>query len=177
VITKSIISDALQNKGRARQLIYESYLGYVLTVTRRYSISASDEVDMVQDIFIEIFSCLDRFDHKKGEFKPWLRKIAVNQVLKRKRKNANMYLVSLDGVASLTTADSELEEFDAEYIITEISRLPEGYQTVFNMYEIDGYSHKEIGQKLEISEQTSKSQLSRAKKLLRSKLRRFVVNL
>jgi len=168
------VHDALNNKGKARQLIYESYLGYVLTVTRRYGISISDEVDMVQDIFVEVFISLDRYDSGKGEFKSWLRKIAVNQILKRKRKGSNMYVVSLEQVSSQTTSDMQLAEYDAEYILDEIDKLPEGYQTVFNMYEIDGYSHKEIGKKLKISAQTSKSQLSRAKNLLRKKLRRFI---
>jgi len=176
LISAAIISDALKNKGTARQLIYESYLGYVLTVTRRYGIQSADEVDMVQDIFIEIFSSLERYDSRKGEFKSWLRRIAVNQVLKRKRKNTNMYVVSLEGT-SLPIEDSQLGDLDAEYIINEISKLPEGYQTVFNLYEIDGYSHKEIGQQLNITPQTSKSQLSRAKKMLRNKLRKFVAKL
>ena len=174
MITNNIISAAAENDKGARQQIYESYLGYVLTIIRRYGISSSDEVDMVQDIFIEIFVSIYRYDSNKGEFKPWLRAVSVNQILKRIKKSKRLEIVGLNQDNDVKETSLQLGEYDTEYIVREIAQLSKGYRTVFNMYEIDGYSHKEIANKLSITVQTSKSQLSRAKSILRDKLSKFI---
>lgn len=174
MITATTIQNAIVNKGVARQAIYQNFLGYMLTVVRRYGIAESDEADVIQDIFVEAFVSLSNYDSQKGEFTPWLRQLAVNQILKRKRKSKKMSIVELKTSSHEDQVDIVYEDFETGYILDEIQKLPSGYQTVFNMYEIDGYSHKEIGKALDISPQTSKSQLSRAKGILKKKLSRYL---
>jgi len=174
VISATTIAAATANDPTARQEIYEAYLGYVLTIIRRYGISASEEVDVVQDIFIEIFVSLPKYDPSKGELKPWLRAVAVHQILKRIKNSKRLQVAAISQETEVEDTQLQLHQYDTAYILHEISQLSKGYQTVFNMYEIDGYSHKEIASKLKITVQTSKSQLSRAKNILRKKLRKFI---
>ena len=133
---------------------------------------------MVQDIYIQIFTNLDKYDERKGPFKPWMRSITVFTILKDLRKNKISFTKPLEEVIESAFHSIDFSSSDTEYILNEISKLSPGYRAVFNMYAIDGFSHKEIAETLSISVQTSKSQLSRAKNLLRKKLsRHYVINL
>lgn len=126
---------------------------------------------MVQEIFIETFVSIGNYNPKKGEFKYWLKSIAIHKILNQFRKNR----IQFSNLADLPNEDLprtqiKLENLNAKYLTRLIAELPDGYRTVFNLYVIDGYSHKEIGEMLAISASASRSQLSRAKQLLQTKI-------
>jgi len=170
LITSSQITACLKKEHGAHKEIYEQCLPYILTIVRRYGYASHQEPDIIQEIFIALFSNLNKYDADKGDFKPWMRSITVYTILKDLRKKKLRFTESLDTIVNTVYDRLDLAHQDTEYIINEIAKLSPGYRTVFNLYAIDGYSHKEIGDLLSISVQTSKSQLSRARSILRKKL-------
>jgi len=156
----------------AQRQLYELYLPYVLTIARRFGILEQDMADIIQEIFIEIFVNINRYNPQKGAFKYWLKSIAVNKILNTQRKQkraAQTIIIDSERVAKEDIL-IELETMDNELVIQLIKALPEGYRNVFNLYVVDDLSHQEIANKLDIGVATSRSQLSRAKQLLRKRL-------
>ena len=127
-----------------------------------------------EDVLVMAFSKIfDRIDQYKGEgsFEGWIRKVVVNESLSYLRKNKNMYLETEIEAADHEPNYLHMEnQLQAEDLLKMINELPSGYRVVFNMYAIDGYSHKEIASHLGINENTSKSQLSRARAMLQRNL-------
>jgi RNA polymerase sigma-70 factor (ECF subfamily) len=120
--------------------------------------------------FTKVFERIDQFK-AEGSFEGWLRRIVVNESLTYLRRNKNMYLETEIEKVDKNTDFSQLENhLEADDLLRMVGELPTGYRMVFNLYAIDGYSHKEIAEQLAISENTSKSQLSRARALLQKKL-------
>lgn len=169
--TATLIKKCRKGNARAQQRLYEQYLPYVLSIVRRFGVRQAEEGDLVQDIFIAVFQGLDRFDPKKGDLHHWIRGLAIHKTIafqrKQQRLRAEELMIS-ERTDRTTTID--LSHFDAEYLLDLIAQLPAGARTVFNLYVVDGYSHEEIGKMLDISPVGSRSQLSRAKKLLREAL-------
>jgi RNA polymerase sigma-70 factor (ECF subfamily) len=117
-----------------------------------------------------VFERIDQFK-AEGSFEGWLRRIVVNESLTYLRRNKNMYLETEIETVDKNPDFGQLENhLEADDLLRMVGELPSGYRMVFNLYAIDGYSHKEIAEQLEISENTSKSQLSRARVLLKKKL-------
>jgi len=155
----------------AQKSLYQSYLPYILTIVRRYGIHSSAERDAIQEVFIEVFSSLSKFDETKGTLKTWIRTLAVYKILKIKRASGSLRIVDIADHQHDTNANLvNYQEHPPEYILEAIKSLPDGYQTVFNLYEVDGYNHNEIAKMLDISPEGSRSQLSRARGILRKKL-------
>ena len=132
----------------------------------RYSNNETEAEDLLQESFIKAFNKLDTFNNN-GALGGWLRKIAVNTALEHYRKNKNKAVVlDLNQVDSLIP-DNAIENLELEDLLKKIQSLPTGFRTVFNLYAVEGYNHREIGEMLSISEGTSKSQYSRARVMLR----------
>ncbi len=132
----------------------------------RYVKSKMEAEDVLVMAFSKIFERIDQYKGE-GSFEGWIRKVIVNESLSYLRKNKNMYLETDIEAADREPDYAQLEsQLEAEDLLKMIDSLPTGYRIVFNMYAIDGYSHKEIATHLSISENTSKSQLSRARALL-----------
>ncbi|MEO9967793.1 MAG: sigma-70 family RNA polymerase sigma factor [Reichenbachiella sp.] len=155
----------------AQKALYEKYANKMMRTCLRYLNDEMEAEDAMIDGFMKVYSKIDTFEFRgKGSLEGWIKRIMVNEslMLLRKRK---MDQVELDKVHHLSSgrenAESQLME---ETIVNVIQDLPNGYRTVFNMYVIEGYSHKEIGEKLNISENTSKSQLSKARASLSKSL-------
>ncbi len=133
-----------------------------------------DAQDVLQDGFIQIFKKLELYDPAKGKFETWARKVMVNMCLQHLRKHKKWKgIVDLNEAILSVKASYEISgiaSMDLQDLYDVIYKLPDGYRLVFNLYVVEGYSHKEIASMLEISENTSKSQLSKAK----SKLRKMV---
>jgi RNA polymerase sigma-70 factor (ECF subfamily) len=126
--------------------------------------------DVLVVAFTKVFERIDQFK-AEGSFEGWLRRIVVNESLTYLRRNKNMYLETEIEKVDKNTDFSQLENhLEADDLLRMVGELPTGYRMVFNLYAIDGYSHKEIAEQLAISENTSKSQLSRARALLQKKL-------
>jgi len=165
-----LISQCKRQDRRAQKLLYEQQAPVMLTVCRRYISDADMAEEMMLNGFVKVFGKIDQFK-SKGSFQGWIRRIMVTTCLEWIRNNQILYKeVDLDQVnpaIDFKTADQSLEAEDLLQMITE---LPQGYQTIFNLYAIEGYNHKEIAEQLGISVNTSKSQLSRARSLLQRKL-------
>lgn len=149
----------------AFRLVYERYLNYVYSICLRYDIVEEDRKDIVQEIFAEVFVSLKKYDPKKGDFRFWLRSIAVRSIFAywQKRKRNAFQTIDLDSIErEPQTEEFDTIGFDKEQLAGKIEQLPTGYRTVLNLFVIDGYSHKEIASLLNIKESTSRSQLARA---------------
>ncbi|MEL6195127.1 MAG: sigma-70 family RNA polymerase sigma factor [Bacteroidota bacterium] len=170
MINENIIKACLEGKPSAQKVLYEHFLGYLYGICRRFPIKEMEMKDLMQEIYIEIFGSLSKFDPAKGEIKYWVKSIAIHKILNYQRKKGLEWVDKEYLPENESYLPSVNEKYDAEYLLTLISYLPDGYRTVFNLSVVDGYSHKEIGQLLGISESSSRSQLSRAKKLLQEKL-------
>jgi RNA polymerase sigma-70 factor (ECF subfamily) len=149
---------------------YEAlYLGYskkMLGVCMRYVNNQMEAEDIVQDGFIKVFKNIDKY-RGDGSFEGWLRRIFVNTAIEHYRKQAKMYMViELEHCHAELVEESAVSHLQKEDLLEMVHSLSLGYRTVFNLYAIEGYSHKEISVLLGINEGTSKSQLARARVLL-----------
>lgn len=137
----------------------------------RYASSEIEADDILQDSFIKVFKHLNGYKDN-GKLGAWIRKITVNTAIEfyRKRTTQTQHLNDLALEAETRGSIELFETIDLEILQQEIQKLPDGFRVVFNLYAIEGYTHKEIGEKLGISIGTSKSQFSRAKKLLQKKV-------
>ena len=165
-----LIKACIRDDTRSQQILYEQYLPYVYGICRRFNIIDFEIKDLIQEIFIEVFLSLKRFDPKKGKLKYWIKSIAIHKILNQLRKKALLFTDLAGEATEIGGWDRAMENLDTVYILELIRELPKGFGTIFNLYEIDGYSHKEISKMLGIKESASRSQLSRAKKLLQEKL-------
>lgn len=155
---------------KAQRMLYEKYASSMLGLCRRYVRGELESEDIMINGFMKVFLKIKLYEGK-GSFEGWIKRIMINEALGYIRKNKAMYLETdieaADKEPDFTALSSELEAKD---LLSMISELPSGYRTIFNLYAIEGYSHKEIGGLLGINENTSKSQLSRARMHLQKKL-------
>ena len=167
-----IISLCKKGDRKAQFDLYGRYSGLLYAVALRYTNTKIDAEDVVQNSWVKIFSKLDSFS-KNNSLEGWMRRIVVNTAITLYRKNqkhsnqidiADVHATPRDIEASKTC------DFTRDELESAIARLPEGYGLVFKLYVIDGYKHKEIAEILDIEVNTSKSQLSRAKKYLQNQL-------
>ena len=138
-----------------------------MSVCLRYADNREMAEDFLQDGFIKIFSSIRSYSYE-GSFEGWMRRIFVNTALEALRKNDLLRNgVELDALEPQQEADySAVEKISADELMELIAQLPRGFRTVFNMFAIEGYSHREIAETLNINESTSRSQYTRAKRLL-----------
>jgi len=164
-----IIKGLKKRNAKIQKLFYESVADKMFRISYRYLANQYDAEDMVADGFIKIFNNIDKFEYKqKGSLEAWCKSVIVNECLMLLRRKKKMTFVEKE---LFIIDDSETDDLlNLNNLFKEISLMPDGYRTIFNLYEVEGYSHKEISETLQISEQTSKSQLSRAKKYLQTKI-------
>ncbi|MCU0445750.1 MAG: RNA polymerase sigma factor [Microscillaceae bacterium] len=143
--------------------VYEAYSARMLAVCRRYVKNEFDAEEVLVNGFLKVFDRIGQFK-SEGSFEGWIRRIMVNESLNHLRKQRIMYAeVEIENVSDNLDYSVFESELDAEELLQMIDQMPAGYRTVFNLYAIEGYSHKEIAESLGITESTSKSQLSRAR--------------
>ena len=135
----------------------------------RYNKNRYDAEDCLQSALVSIFSNLEQFDAEKGSFKSWSHRIVVNANLQFLKKQKLRMHNDLEDEYLLCTQENDEQEFalSTEKMVKLVQQLPAGYRSIFNLYVVEGYSHAEIAQILDISIGTSKSQLAKAKKMLR----------
>lgn len=142
----------------------------MLTVCRRYARHSMEAEDMMQDAFIKVFGNIDRF-RSEGSLEGWIRRIMVNTALKHYRKSSfKKELIGTENVQENSAPPTVYSAIGEEEILTLIAALPDGYRVVFNLYVIEGFSHREIAQELGIQESTSRSQLVKARKMLQQQI-------
>ena len=176
-MTESELIKKVKKRNReAQQALYTIYKRIWFSICLRYHSNHSDAEDVLQNALIKIFTKVELFDAGKGSFKSWSAKIVVNENLMAIRKNINSFKVDPlnDDLHALDENETPLDSLSAQELTNLIAKLPEGYRTVFNLYVIDGYNHQEIGEMLNISVGTSKSQLFKARRMLQLKLEQLI---
>ena len=156
-------------------MLYDKYSRFLLGVCMRYAIDKAEAEDILQDSFLKIFFNIKDFSGT-GSFIGWLRKVAVNTAITQYHKNLKYrYHVDIDEYVSVEAGVPSFEEdfFTSEELYKVLNELPAGYRMVFNLYAVEGYKHKEIAEILGIDTNTSKSQYSRAKAVIRDKLEKM----
>lgn len=165
-----LIQGCISGNRQTQELLYQKYSSKMYGVCLRYSGNVEDANDLLQEGFIKIFKSLAKF-RGEGSFEGWIRRIFVNTSIEHFRKKVKLYNVT--EVQENTIEDYDLNILDTlaeKDIISLVNELSPGYKAVFNMHVIEGYSHKEIADVLGITEGTSKSQLARAKGVLKKSL-------
>lgn len=162
-----LVKDCLKGKLQAQRELYELFAGEMLGVCYRYTRSVRDAEDVLQEGFVRVFQYLNQF-RGEGDLGAWVRRIMVNTALnylKRNRRYQQEMFFTEEYLHPVTEENPELR-LEAREIAELIRQLPQGYQVIFNLYAVEGYSHVEIGQLLGISDGTSRSQYARARNLL-----------
>jgi len=150
--------------------LYDKYAPKMYAICLRYAANSEDAKDILQDGFVKVFVNLGKFK-AMGSFEGWMRRIFVNTAIEHYRRKNQLYAISENQEDNMPNQEvSALDALEADDIIRLISELPNGYRTVFNLYAVEGYSHKEISTMMNISEGTSKSQYARAKAWLQEKI-------
>lgn len=165
---EQLIVDCVNGNARAQKMLYEKFGPKLFAVCHRYASSYEESQDILQDGFVKIFEKLSTYKGE-GSFEGWMRRIIVNTALDTIRKNQKLkFNIDVDIVSNhLATDQSILGELAAQDLLKILQKIPMGYRTIFNLYVIEGFSHKEIAEQLDITISTSKSQFSRARALLR----------
>lgn len=167
---EKLVHQCLQNDVLAQKALFERYAGKMMSLCRRYSKSDEEAEDYLQEGFIRMFKYLESYQGH-GSFDGWIRRIFVNTAIRHyhKQKKHHQHLEIETTIIERTSTDA-ISQLSEKEMLTLINELPTGYRIVFNMYAIEGFSHKEIGEALQIKESTSRSQLVKARKWLQTKI-------
>jgi RNA polymerase sigma factor (sigma-70 family) len=169
--TEELIKRCQDNDRQAQELLYRQFSSVLYGMCLKYAPNQMEAEDNLQDAFITIFQRIDQYQGK-GSFEGWMKRIAINTVL-QKYRHKRLYDLPAD---DLMEGEMELEPYDESsslplpFLLSIIQELPERYRLVFNLYVLDGHTHKEIAELLGISDGTSKSNLARARQLLQQKI-------
>ena len=168
---QELVGACLKNHRKAQRELYDRFSPMMKGVCMRYASSEIEADDILQDSFIKVFKNLKSYKDN-GKLGAWVRRITVNTAIEfyRKRSTQMQHLNDLALEAETRGSNELFATIDLEILQQEIQKLPDGFRVVFNLYAIEGYTHREIGEQLGISTGTSKSQFSRAKKLLQKKV-------
>jgi RNA polymerase sigma-70 factor (ECF subfamily) len=166
---KALIKKALRKNREAQKMLFEMHSPKMLSVCRYYIKDLQHAEEVMLNGFFKVFSNLKNFKNE-GSFEGWIRRIMVNESISFLRKQKKIELLVEDVEIQYDYSDDTETEIDAEDIQRLIDNLPEGYKMVFVMYAIEGYKHHEIAERLNISVGTSKSQLFKARKLLKQQI-------
>lgn len=165
---KELINDCKNNNRKAQEQLYRLYSGKLFAVCLKYSRNYTEAQDNFQDGFLIIFQKIGQYSFK-GSFDGWLKRVMINNVLQQYRQQTFLSLVNED-VAEDYEIELDDDEISLDYLLKIIQELPDRYRLVFNLYVIDGYSHAEIAEMLNINIGTSKSNLARGRMILKEKI-------
>jgi len=175
IIDESIIEGCIAGKRSAQNALYRKFSAMMLSVCMRYAQNRDEAEDILQEAFIKIFHNIATF-RGEGSFEGWMKRIMINHALNHYRKNKKMpFHKDIDEINEQEILNKEdisghHEPVSAEILLSLIKLLPQGYRMVFNLYVFEEYTHKEIAKELNISENTSKTQLLKARRMLRRRL-------
>lgn len=165
---KKLIEKCVKNDRKAQAEVYQIFSGKLFALCLKYSPNYQEAQDNLQDGFITIFEKIGQFNFK-GSFEGWIKRIVINTALQKYRHKNVLRLVTEEIPEEITVAIEE-DEVSIDYLLDVIQELPNRYRMIFNLYVLDGYSHKEISEELNISQGTSKSNLFRARLILKEKI-------
>lgn len=165
---EQLIKDCQDNSIKAQEQLYRLFAPKLFAVCLKYSRSRADAEDNMQDGFLLIFKKIGQYRFQ-GSFEGWAKRVMVNNVLQKYRTEGVFEIVS-ENLPEEADVEIEADDVSMDYLMAIIQQLPDRYRMVFNLYVIDGYSHKEIAEMLNISDGTSKSNLARARIILKEKI-------
>ena len=166
---RQLIKDCLRGNAMAQKQLYDTFAETMLGICYRYTKSMADAEDVLQEGFVKVFNAIKNF-RQESKLETWITRIMVNTALNVQRKK--LYLYPMVDVEELEIPEEEVSISGIHFtqLLEMIQALPQGCQIIFNLFAIEGFSHKEIAEQLGISEGTSKSQFARAKSLLQQRL-------
>jgi RNA polymerase sigma-70 factor (ECF subfamily) len=167
---KDIIEGCINGNRSNQKALYEHFAGKMLAVCMRYAKDRAEAEDMLQEGFLKVFQSIEKFKGE-GSFEGWIRRIMIYNAINHYKHRLRTFKEDLDaGNHDAPYQDDIIDKISVKEIIALIQQLPEGYRMVFNLYAIEGYTHKEISKQLGIAIGTSKSQYARAKQLMQQML-------
>jgi RNA polymerase sigma factor (sigma-70 family) len=172
---KELVHNCKKGNRNAQEQLYKQYAGKLFGVCLKYSRNKTEAEDNLHDSFMTIFKKIDQYQFK-GSFDGWLKRVTVNTVLQKYRKEEYLYVL-IDNVEEETPVETGYIEVELPVLLKYIQDLPNKYRLTFNLYVLDGYSHKEIAELLGTSVGTSKSNLARARILLNEKIEKEIINI
>lgn len=171
---EEVLIEKLKKQDRlAQKELFDKYKSLFYAIALRYASSKDEAKDILQETFMKIFANIKKYSGT-GSFEGWMKKILVNHSINYFRRNSKHFFEDVEKVKDISYDEIyKQNDFSYEEIFEAIKQLPLGYRTIFNLYAIEGYKHKEIAEMLNISENTSKSQYHRAKLFLQYKLQQI----
>lgn len=163
-----LIINCKKKQPKAQGELYKRYSSSLFSVCLKYAPNYAEAEDILQDSFMTIFEKVGQYQNK-GSFEGWLKRVTINTALQRYRKPGVFNLVNEENIKEVEVEVDE-ESIPLDFLLKIIQELPDRYRMVFNLYVMDGHSHKEIGKMLHINQGTSKSNLARARLILKEKI-------
>jgi len=160
---QQFIAALVKGDRAAQKVLYETYYGQLMSVCQRYAGSEDEAMDLLHESFIKIFKKIGRYESGTALL-AWMRRITVNTAIDQYRRNVRRRTEDIDQAYSLSSdAPDVFARFGAREILAAVQKLPPTYRTIFNLYIVEGYSHREIAEQLQITESTSRSNLVKAR--------------
>ncbi|MBT8259813.1 MAG: RNA polymerase sigma factor [Bacteroidia bacterium] len=172
---KQLIQKCQKNDTKAQSELYKLYSSKLFAICLKYSRNHAEAQDNLHDAFMSIFNKIHQFKYR-GSFEGWLKRIVINTALQRYRKKGVLEIVNEELIEDVNVV-IENDEVNIDFLLKCIQELPDRYRLVFNLYVLDGYSHKEVAEMLKITTGTTKSNLARARMILRDKIEKYKANL
>lgn len=171
---EQLIENCKSNDAKAQSELYKLFSGKLFAVCLKYSRNYVEAEDNLQDAFLTIFKKIEQYKNK-GSFEGWLKRLTVNTVLQQYR-NEKVFDIVNETIADEVEVEIDEDDLSIDYLLQIIQKLPDRYRLVFNMYVLDGYSHKDIAEMLDIHIGTSKSNLARARQILKQTIEDYKTN-
>ena len=168
---EQLISNCKKNDTKAQSQLYKLFSGKLFSICLKYSRNYAEAEDNLQDSFVTIFKKVEQYSNK-GSFEGWLKRITINTALRRYRDKGLFNIIN-EGNIKDVSVEIEDDDISIDFLLKIIQELPDRYRLVFNLYVLDGYSHKEVSKMMNIATGTSKSNLARARLILKEKIENY----
>ena len=168
---KLLIENCKNHDTKAQGELYKMFSRKMFALCLKYSRNRTEAEDVLQDSFLTIFKKIGQYDNK-GSFEGWIKRITINTALQRYRGKGVLNLVDDNHIEDINV-EADDQDLSLDFLLSCIQELPDRYRLVFNLYALDGYSHKEIAKMLEVTTGTTKSNLARARMILKDKIETY----
>lgn len=172
---EELITNCKKGQRKAQEELYRRYSGVLFGMCLKYSRNKIEAEDNLHDSFMTIFEKVGQFNHK-GSFEGWMKRITVNTVMQKYRREQYLKVVN-ENMGEQEDIEENLPDISLDTLLKYVQELPNKYRLTFNLYVLDGYSHREISELLGTSTGTSKSNLARARMILREKIEKKNINI
>lgn len=171
---EEIIAGCLKENKKAQEVLYHKYAPRMMALCLRYSRSREDAEDALMETFVKVFNNIGKYKHQ-GSFEGWIKRIATHTAIDKYNKQKLYHELLNEDIHDAQIDDGAFSNLDAQSIYDMIAKLPDGYRFVFNLHVLEGMPHKDIAKLLDIEEVTSRSQLLKAKKILKKQIKQIYI--